>query len=127
MKAERLVAKLELQAEREWLHKEQERRRTARQQKPLTRAEANINKIVQLEKKTFDCHYELATQRMLAVATKQNQDASVALYLANMTPAEKAENENDLRRMAFHYSSLCPELSPSWQEEAAAAFRNRKL
>jgi|HubBroStandDraft_6_1064221.scaffolds.fasta_scaffold3337515_1 hypothetical protein len=90
MTAERLVAKLELQAEREWLHKQQERKRKARQPKPVSRAEANINKIVQLDKKTFDSHYELATQRMLAVATKENQDASLSLYLANLTPAQRA-------------------------------------
>jgi hypothetical protein len=127
MKAEALVKKMHLREEREWLRMEQERRRKAKQPKPVSRAQANIARVVELRKKTAAIDYELETQRTLAAESKRHQDASVALYLANLTPAQRAERDEDTRRMAFHYSGLIPELSPSWREEAAAAFKNRKL
>jgi hypothetical protein len=127
MTAEALVEKLQLREEPEWLRMEQERRRKARQPKLVGRVDANLAKIAKLRHQTTEMRFELESNKQLAAATKRHQDASVALYLSNLTPAQQVERDEDARRMAFHYSSLCPELSPSWREEATATFRNRKL
>lgn len=129
MKAQALVEKMQLQEERDWLHKQQQdRKRKAMQpKKPQSRAAANIAKVTQLRHQTAKMRFELESNKQLAAATKSHQDASVALYLANLTPAQQAERDEDTRRMAVYYSSLCPELSFAWREEAAATFRNRKV
>jgi hypothetical protein len=48
----------------------------------------------------------MKTAKLLATATKNHQEASVACYLANLSPAEKAQRDEDMRRMQEHYSSV---------------------
>jgi hypothetical protein len=94
-------------------------------EKPVTKANQNWRKIEDLRQKTSQIHYEIKTDKLLADEVKKYKEASVALYLANLTPAEKAEHEADMRRMAHYYSGICKEASYSWREDAAAEFGSR--
>ena len=119
----KLLKRLEAEAvEKEW-----EDRRQVMQSKPLSKTEANISTAAQLRRKTLDMQRELESNRQLAAETKRHQEAALALYRSNSTPAGKKRDDEDMQRIAVHYSSLCAEASPTWREEASIAFRNRKL
>ena len=92
-----------------------------------SKTQLNLSKIAKLRSRTADINDELATNKQLEQATKLNQQARAALYLANLTPEQKREHDEDVQRMAQHYSAICPEASPMWREDATAAFRNRRL
>ena len=93
--------------------------------KPISKSDQNMSKIADLREKTYEINFEMKTDKLLATETKKHQEASVASYLANLSPAERREHDEDMRRIAEHYSALCPEVSNSWREDATAAFRNR--
>jgi hypothetical protein len=127
MTAERLVAKMQLQEELDWRQKREERKRQLAQPKPVNKAEANISTIVQLRKKTAAIDYELETQRTLAAESKRHQEASVALYLANLTPQERAERDEDTRRMQLYAAQYCKEAGPDWRQQAQEVFAKKRL
>jgi hypothetical protein len=93
-----------------------------RAQRPMSKADQNIKKIAELQGKTRRINYEMKTAELLAAATKKHKEASVASYLASLSPAEKREHDEDMRRIAEHYSAICPEASPDWRKDATAAF-----
>jgi hypothetical protein len=95
--------------------------------KPVNKADQNIKKIADLQGKTQRMNYEVKTAKLLATATKDHQQASVACYLANLSPSEKAQRDEDMRRMGHYYSRVCQEASPNWREDARAEFRNKRL
>lgn len=127
MTADRLIAKMQLQEERDWKRKREEWKRGLAQPKPVSKAQDNINKAVSLRKRTYELNRELATQEMLATEEKRYQDANLALHRRNMTNSEKLEQDELTYSMGVYYSAICAEISPSWRENATAAFRNRKL
>jgi hypothetical protein len=119
-----LLEKLEAEAvEKSWL----DRKREAMQPKQVSKADTNINKICQLRSRTKEMRFELESNKQVELETKRNQEAAIALYRSNLTPAEKKENYLHMQKMAVPYSSLCAEVSPTWRDEASIAFRNRKL
>ena len=126
MNLERLLHKLEAEAEEDaWL-----KRKTAAIQlksKVPTRAETNTKRIAELRKRTGDMRHELETNRELAEETKLHQEAALALYRSNLTPAQKREQEQDAYRMGVWASGFCAEASPNWREEAQAAFNSKNL
>ena len=95
--------------------------------KPITKAEANIKKISELRQKTDAARFELETNKQLAEQTKLYEDARLALYRSNLTPAQKWEQEQDAYRMGMWASQYCAEASPNWREEAQAAFNAKNL
>ena len=95
--------------------------------KPMNKAHQNLSKIAALREKTSQINFEMETGKLLATERKKHQGAAVAFYLANLTPEEKRENDEDMRRIAEHYSAICPEASPAWREDATAEFRNKRL
>jgi hypothetical protein len=95
--------------------------------KSMSKADQNMNKISALRVKTCKINFELKTGKLLAAEKKLYQESSVALYLAKLTPEEKRERDEDMRRIAAHYAAICPEASPVWREDATAAFRNKRL
>jgi hypothetical protein len=127
MTAERLIAKMQLQEERDWRQKREEWKRQLAQPKLVSKAQDNINKAVSLRKRTYEINCELATQEMLATEEKRYQAANLALHRRNMTNSEKLEQDELTYSMGVYYSAICPEISPSWREDATAAFKNRKL
>jgi hypothetical protein len=86
-----------------------------------------LSKIAALREKTSQINFEMKTDKLLAAGTKKHQEASLALYLSNLTPEQKREHEDDIRRIAEHYAAICPEVSPAWREQATAEFRNTRL
>jgi hypothetical protein len=98
------------------------RTRATQPKRTMSKADQNIKKIADLQGKTQRMNYELKTAELLATATKNHKDASVAFYLANLSPEQKREHEDDMRRIAEHYSAICPEASPDWRKDATAAF-----
>jgi hypothetical protein len=95
--------------------------------KPFSKADQNMNKISALRQKTSKINFEMETHKLLATATKDHQEASVACYLTNLTPAERREHDEEMRRMAHYYSGICEEVSPDWREQATAAFRSKRV
>jgi len=104
-----------------------DRKREFMQPKPVGRAVANNTKIRQLRQRTNEMRYELESSRQLEAEVKRNQEAAVALYRSNMTPAQKQEHDEDTRRMAVYASQLCREASPDWRADAAKAMAEKKL
>jgi hypothetical protein len=94
---------------------------------PMSKADQNMNKVSALRQKTYQINFEMETCKLLAAETKEHKQASVALYLANLSPVEKREHDEDMNRIAHYYSGICPEASSSWREEARAEFRNKRL
>ena len=94
---------------------------------PPTRAETNIKKISELRRKTDAARFELETNKQLAEQTKLYQDARLALYVSNLTLAQKQERDDDAYRMGMWASQYCKDASPSWREDAAETCKNRKL
>jgi hypothetical protein len=86
-----------------------------------------MSSIAELREKTSKINFELETGKQLAAETKKYQEATVALYLANLTPEEKREHGEDMRRIAEQYSVIYPEASPDWREQATAEFQNKRL
>ena len=128
MKTETLVAELEFQREMELDRKEKEwKRKLLAPKPPVSRIDANISRIIQLQDQTNKMRDELAAQQLLAVESRRNQNASMDLYLANLTHAEQEERDEDTRRMQLYASQFCREAGPDWREDATAAFKNRKL
>lgn len=121
MNLESLLDKLELEAEKT------RKRPTVQVPKPASRTDANNAKIRQLRKRTDAMRVELESNKQLAAATKSHQDASVALYLANLTPVEKAERDEDARRMAVYASQFCREASQDWRQQAQEEFAKKRL
>jgi hypothetical protein len=117
----------ELNAEAERWTFNQRIAKTKQPKKPINKADQNMNEISALRQKTSQINFELETGKQLAAEKKQYQEASVAMYLANLSPAEKRERDKDMRRIVEHCSAICPEASPSWREQARAAFRNKRL
>jgi hypothetical protein len=62
-------------------------------------------------------NYETETAELLAAETKKHRDASVAFYLANLTPEQKREHDQEMQRIAQHYSDRYPYISPSWPKK----------
>jgi hypothetical protein len=94
---------------------------------PISKTDQNMSSIAGLREKTSQINFEMETGKLLAVETKKYQEASLALYLSNLTPEQKREHDEDMRRMQEHYSGICEEVSPDWREQATAAFRNKRL
>jgi hypothetical protein len=95
---------------------------TKRPQKPVSKVQQNWQKISALRQKTSQINYEMKTGKLLAEETRKYQEASVALYLANLTPEQRREHDEDMRRMGHYYSEMCPEASPDWRKDSTAAF-----
>jgi hypothetical protein len=95
--------------------------------KHISKANQNMNRIAALRQKTSQINSEMKTDQLLAAETKKHQEASVAFYLANLTPEEKREHGEDMRRIAEHYSAIGPEASPDWREQERADFQNKRL
>jgi hypothetical protein len=118
-----LLEKLNAEAER-WAFN-QRIVKAKQPKKPISKVDQKMSKIADLRQKTCHINYEMDTDRVLAAETKKHKEASLALYLANLTPDQKREHDQDMRRIAKHYSAICPEASHSWREDAKAEFGNR--
>jgi hypothetical protein len=94
---------------------------------PISKTDQNMSSIAELREKTSKMNFEMKTDKQLATEKKNYQDASVACYLANLTPEQKRERDEDMRRMAHYYSGICKEVSNSWREDGTAAFRSKRL
>jgi len=86
-----------------------------------------LSKVSALRQKTSQINFEMETDKLLAAETKKHKKAAVARYLANLTPEQKREHDEDIRRMGHYYSGICKEAATSWREDATVAFRNRSL
>jgi hypothetical protein len=95
--------------------------------KPISTTDQNMNRIADLREKTQKINFEMETRKLLAAEKKKYQEASVALYLANLSSEQKREHDEDMQRIAHYYSGVCKEASPSWREDATAEFRNKRL
>jgi hypothetical protein len=100
---------------------------TQRLKNPISKADQNMSSIAELREKTSQINFELKTGKQLAGEKKKYREASVALYLAKMSPEEKRERDEDMRRIAEHYSARYPDASSTWREDSAEAFRSKKL
>lgn len=129
MTAERLVAKLEHQQEMEWQIQEYERKRQAAN--PVVtldhKVDAAISMIRLLQRKKQDIYAELGMRQRLQLEHASCMRAVMELREANLTAAERRERDEETDRGRRLYSRIIPELSPSWREEAASAFKNKKL
>jgi hypothetical protein len=68
--------------------------------KPKSRAEIKRQKLFELRRKNNEIRCELDINRELEQEAKRNEEARLALYRANMSPAQKRQQEEDTQRMA---------------------------
>ncbi len=129
MRIERILHKMQLQAEAE--RREQRRQEREKAAYPVvtqkTRIDQGIDLICNLEQETKDIRLELAVRQGLKRASDQYAKAALALREANLTWEEKQARDSEIRRGQILFSRIVPENSPTWREDATAAFRNKKL
>lgn len=95
--------------------------------KPMSKTDQSMSKIANLREKTSKINLEIETDKLLAAETKKHKNASVASYLADLSPEQKREHDQNMRRIAEHYSARYPDVAASWREDATAVFRNKRL
>ena len=71
--------------------------------KLISKADSKTSKIADLRQKTSQINYEMETDKVLAW-TMRYQEASLARYLAKLTPEQQREREEDMTRIAQYYS-----------------------
>jgi hypothetical protein len=127
--AEKLVAKLELQEEREWEKRCEQKKQEALHPKITDEAknEQKISMLCQLRKRTADIHYQLELDRQLTLEKDRLLQASMKLREANLTSLEGKARSEEIRRGQILFSKVIPGLSPNWREEATLAFKNKRL
>jgi hypothetical protein len=129
MRAETLVAKLELQAEREW-EKQWENQRQEALHPNITQAvrdEQSISMICRLRKQTTDAYYQLELKRRLKAEQEGFLRASMQLREANLTAADRQARADETRRGQIVFSRVCAELHPDWRQHAQEEFLAKKL
>jgi hypothetical protein len=129
MRLETLVAKLELQEEREWEKQWAKQRQEALHPRITQEAkdEQSISMICRLQKKTADVYYQLELNRRLQAEQEHFLRASMQLREANLTTAERKARENEAHRGQILFSKVCPELHPDWRQHAQEEFLAKKL
>lgn len=130
MKVERLLAKLELQAEDEWhlqFKKRNEEALTPKDTKQEDR-DRSIRRLCQLRQKTAAIKDELELKEEIEAESKLFLEASAKLREANLTGTDRRERDAESFRVQTVLGrTVCPELSPTWRDEATLAFRNKKV
>lgn len=113
MKAERLLAKLQLQAEREWDQQWQQRQYEAAH--PIVtqdmRIHQRVSMIRHLKNKTDDITMELEMRKRLKVEQDRHLKATLELREANLTMAEREARPQETRRGQILFSRIVPEKS----------------
>jgi hypothetical protein len=129
MRAERLVAKLELQEQREWERKEQERMRQAANPTVTldTRVDQAISMMAHLREKKRSIYVELEMRHRLKAEQASYMRAASELREANLSAEERRLREVETRRGQILYSKVCPELHPDWRQHAQEEFLAKKL
>jgi hypothetical protein len=70
---------------------------------------------------------ELKLQQEIAVQSERLTKAALALKEANLTAEEKRKRDAETGRVQrLLAKTVCPELSPSWREEATAFFHRKR-
>jgi hypothetical protein len=95
--------------------------------KAVTKTQQNRNKIAKLRNETNNIHHELRTNEVLAAETRRHQEAAVALYQSQLTPHQRRERTEGMRKMGIAFSSVCKEVHPNWREHVSTEFRNRRV
>jgi hypothetical protein len=98
-----------------------------RAEKPPTVTQSCRQKVINLRAKTETIYEELYQRKLLELAQQEHTKASRALIEANLTPAERAARDGEVREFQVRYSKLVPEAHPDWRELASETFRSRKL
>jgi hypothetical protein len=101
--------------------------REAMKAKPKSRAQIKRNKLFELRRRNNEIRYELDIDRKLALETKRNEEAALALYRSNMTPEQKRQRDEDTRIMSLWAAGICKEASYTWWEDARLEFNQKKL
>jgi hypothetical protein len=130
MRMQRLLSRLEFEAdqkaEKQWkLDRLDLVRRRA--EKPPTVTQSCRQKIINLRVKTETIYEELYQRKLLELEQQEHIKASRALIEANLTPAERAARDEEVREFQIRYSKLVPEAHPDWRQHASESFRSRKL
>jgi hypothetical protein len=124
MDAERLLAKLEFQAERAWEKQRREQRIPAA--KLPTKSEQCLDKLRQLRAKTAEITAELELRHQVEVESERHLAATMKLREANRTPAERKARAEETRSFQIRLSRVTsPEQHPDWRAHAAAEFANK--
>jgi hypothetical protein len=129
MRTEQLLHRLQLEAaaesERAW------RQRNYEAAHPTVTAQAveeqKISRICTLRKQAAEARFQLELDQQLETESTKCLEATMKLRESRLTPAERKAGAEETRRGQILFAKLIPELSPSWREEATAAFRNKKL
>jgi hypothetical protein len=125
-----LLNKLECEAEREadrnWKKVRVDLVERMRE-KPPTVTQSCRQKVINLRAKTETIYKELYQRKLPQLAQEEHIKAKRALIEANLTPAERAARDEEVREFQVRYSRLVPEAHPLWREHATAEFRSKKL
>jgi hypothetical protein len=119
-RSERLVAKLQFQAELEQdKQMELERKGIVERnvRKPETVTQACRRKVSDLRSKSEAFYEEVYQRKLLAIAEEQLTRANMALMQASRTPQERKELEEESLRGRILFSKIIPELSLDWRSQ----------
>jgi hypothetical protein len=120
MKAGKLLQKLEAEAdlafktEREAQNLEVVRRNT---KQPLTKAEQSRKTLERLRSHTAEIEMELSLRDKVEVESKRNLEARMKLRAANLTPAERKAQAEEIRRGQIAFSHVVAEAHPGWRTQ----------
>jgi hypothetical protein len=119
--AEILLAKLDAEAnlrfERKWIAG-QKRIVERNVRKPETVTKACRRKVSDLTLKSEAIYEELYQRKLLEIAEEQNTKANSALIKANMTPAERAAKDEEIRQGQILFSRVVGEENhPGWRSQ----------
>src|ERR1700730_16946064 len=125
MKAERLLQKLQLQAAVASERERQQRKYEAAHPTVTQhmRIDQGISMICHLKDKTDEIRMELEVGKRLKAQEKKYLKAAMELREARLTPAERKAREAETLRGQRLFARVIPELSPTWREDATAAFK----
>lgn len=131
MNAQRLLNKLELEADSEWV-KNYKRQKLETIQRNVTQPETKVQqdrkKLHQLRSRTAQAEYELKLRAELEQEQQRCFTAERELRAANLTLAERKAQEAETRDFQIRLSRITsPEQHPDWREHCTATFRSRKL
>jgi hypothetical protein len=130
MRAERLVEKLQLEADLEFKRKwTTDRQKIVERsvRKPETKSQQCRKQLSQLRANTAEIERELDLRKEVESESRRNLEARMKLLEANRSPEEKKAQAEEIRRGQILFSRIVPENHPDWRAQATAEFLAKKL
>jgi hypothetical protein len=119
MRVERLLAKMQLQAEEADRQQRQQRRYEAAYPtlKPEVQEEQKLDRLCNLRKQTADINFTLELDRQLEAESKRNLVATMKLRESRLTAEERKARDTETRRGQILLSRVVLENHPDWKQQ----------